>query len=127
MKERLKGKGKALLLLPGSLFLALASVLPANAQWSKGKSMAGESELESTAVSDIIKALMNWLLYILGAISIIGFVVSGILYLTSAGDEDRIERAKRGMIYSVIGVIVGLVGLVVVTAVEAWFGDGSDF
>jgi hypothetical protein len=78
-------------------------------------------------VSGVVKNLMNWLLLILGGLAIIGFTVSGIIYLTSAGDEDRIERAKRGMLYSVIGVVVGLSGWIIVTAIDKWFGGDSEF
>jgi multisubunit Na+/H+ antiporter MnhB subunit len=60
---------------------------------------------------------MLWLLGLLGFVAVIGFVISGIMYLVAAGDEKRQENAKRAMYYSIIGVIVGLSGLVIVYAV----------
>lgn len=73
---------------------------------------------EST-VSGIIQKLLEWLLLLFGFISIIGFVISGIMYLVAAGDEDTQKRAKRAMIYSITGVVVGLVGYVVLKQVDA--------
>ena len=61
---------------------------------------------------------MLWLLGILGFVAVIGFVISGILYLVAAGDEDAQARAKRAMIYSITGVIVGLAGLVILYAAQ---------
>jgi hypothetical protein len=65
---------------------------------------------------------MNWLLAILGFLGIIGFVIAGILYLTAAGDEDQIGKAKNAMMYSIIGVIVALLGFVIIQAVNNWLG-----
>ena len=68
---------------------------------------------------------MKWLLGILGFVAIIGFVISGIMFLISAGDEDRQKTAKKAMYYSITGVIVGLVGYVVLVAVEAMLQGSS--
>ena len=76
---------------------------------------------------DIIANLMKWILGVFGFIGIIGFVIAGIWYLTAAGDETQIERAKKAMIYSIIGVIVGFMGLLVVLAVLKWLRGGTIF
>ena len=98
----------------------------ATGAWKKGLDKAGAQGLPDGAISDIIFNLASWLLLILGSFALIGFAISGILYLTSAGEEDRMEKAKKGMIYSIIGVIVGLLGYIIVQAVDTWFW-GNDF
>ena len=45
---------------------------------------------------------MNWLLALIGIFGVIGFAIAGILYLTAAGDEDRINKAKSAMMYAII-------------------------
>lgn len=67
---------------------------------------------------EIIANLTKWLLSIFGFIAIIAFLISGIQYLVSAGDEDMQKRAKRNLSYSIIGVIVGLSGLIIVNFVQ---------
>jgi len=69
-------------------------------------------------VQGIIVNVMQWLLGIFGFIAIIAFVVSGIQYMTAAGNENVIEKAKRNMTYSIIGVIVGLAAFVIIQAVD---------
>jgi len=96
-------------------FSAIVFAQTAFGQWDKTKYSG--TNLPSTSLSDIISKLALWLLGIFGFIAVIGFVISGIIYLISAGDEDAQERAKRAMIYSITGVIVGLVGVVVIYAV----------
>jgi len=103
----------------GLLFPALAL-----AQWNPGGT-AGQAELPEGTIWDIIGNLMKWLLGLVGFIGIIGFAIAGIWYLTAAGDEERIDRAKRAMLYSIIGVIVALIGFVAIKAIEAWLSGGS--
>lgn len=66
----------------------------------------------------IINAFMFWVLGILGFLGIIGFAISGFLYMTSAGDEDKMQTAKRAMVYSIIGVVVALSAVVIISAIE---------
>jgi hypothetical protein len=82
-----------------------------------GGGVSGNSYgLPGGSILDITENILYWLLTILGIVSIIGFVIAGLLYLTAAGDEDRISKAKKALTYSIIGVIVGLSGFVVLTA-----------
>jgi cytochrome b subunit of formate dehydrogenase len=83
------------------------------------------TNLPKTQLSVIIQNVAFWLLAIFGFIAVIGFIISGILYLVSSGDENMQEQAKRAMIYSITGVIVGLAGLVVIYAVD-YFLKGSN-
>lgn len=97
----------------------------AGAQWGLGKGNAEGSGLPSDSIFNIIMRTMNWLLAILGFIGIIGFVISGILYLTAAGDESQAEKAKNAMTYSIIGIIVALMGWVIIRAISSWLSAGS--
>lgn len=75
--------------------------------------------LSRTPVVEIVVNLMRWMLYLFGFLAIIAFVISGIQYLTSAGDMNTIETAKRNMQYSIIGIVVALSGLVIIVAIDA--------
>ena len=85
------------------------------------------TNLPGGTVFNIIKGIMNWLLAIVGIFGVIGFAIAGILYLTGAGDEERINKAKSAMMYAIIGVIVALVGLVALKAAESMLGANSSF
>ena len=65
---------------------------------------------------------MWWILALIGMIAIIAFVISGIQYLISAGDEGMIETAKRNMTYSIVGVLVALSGWVIIKAINQFLG-----
>lgn len=83
------------------------------------------TNLPGGTIFEIISNLMKWILALVGIIGVIGFAIAGIMYLTAAGDDDRISNAKKAMVMSIIGVIVALVGLVILQAVNTWLG-GSE-
>ena len=87
-----------------------------------GYQLPGGTGLPTGSVSGIVTNIMNWLLLIIGIVGVIGFAIAGILYLTSAGDEERIEKAKQAMLYSIIGVIVALAGVLALKAAAAMLG-----
>ena len=76
----------------------------------------------AAGIPGVIANVLKWLLLIFGALAIIAFVISGIIYLTSAGDEDQIKKAKQAMIYAVLGVIIGLAGYVVIVTINKLLG-----
>ncbi len=80
---------------------------------------------DTNPVGHIINNVMLWLLGVVGFIAIIAFVVSGIQYLTSAGDESQIETAKRNMKWSIVGVIVALIGYIVIVFINDMLGGSS--
>ncbi len=84
--------------------------------------------LPAGSVTGIIGNIMTWMLGLVGFLGVIGFAISGILYLTAAGDEDRITTAKRAMTWSIVGVIVALLGVVIIKAANSMLGgQNSDF
>jgi hypothetical protein len=88
----------------------------------------GGVDLPDGSIFEILQNGMQWLLAIFGIIAVIGFVISGILYLTSAGNDDQITKAKSAMTWSIVGVIVGLMGIVVLNAIGSWLsGSNSNF
>lgn len=115
----------------GFFFLPVQSLL-AQTCGTGFESQAGlciptDTGLPSAPVLEIVGSLLNWLLAVLGFIAIIAFIISGIQYLVSAGNEKMIETAKRNMTWSIVGVIVALSGLVVLYAISIALSAGSFF
>jgi len=90
--------------------------------WNPG--FLGGAGLPAGSIMGIISNILLWLLGIFGFIGVIGFVISGIMYLTAAGDDTKMESAKKAMTYSIIGVVVGLSGVVLIQAID-WALSGS--
>lgn len=69
-----------------------------------------------------IKSLVDTLLFILGAISVLVIIVAGIMYATSAGDAGRVKKAKDTLMYAVIGLVVALLAYGIVNFVLTQIG-----
>lgn len=73
---------------------------------------------------EIIGNVLSFLLTIIGIIAIIMLILGGFMYLTSAGNEDQIDRGKKIVKYSLIGITVALAALVLVKQVAKFFSAG---
>jgi len=77
-----------------------------------------EGPANGKGIYGILSNALNWLLAIFGILGIVGFVISGIFYLVSAGDEGMADKGKDGMKWSIIGIIVGLSGYLIMIAIS---------
>lgn len=50
-----------------------------------------------------------------GAIALLMVVINGYLYITSSGDPQQTAKARQGLLYSIIGLLVVLFAAVIVT------------
>ncbi len=83
--------------------------------------------LPDAPVSSILENLLSWLLGLFTVFSVAAFVISGTQYLISTGNEDMIETAKRNATFSIIGILVGLSGFVIVKAIAAALSGSNTF
>ena len=71
----------------------------------------------------IASNVLSFLLTIIGILAIIMLVIGGIMYLMAAGNEDQIDRGKKIVKYSIIGILIALASLVLVKQVAGFFSD----
>ena len=88
-------------------------------------STPSDTGLPTGSLMGIISNIMQWLLTAIGIAGVIGFAISGLLYLTAAGDEKKIGDAKKAMLASITGVIVALVGVVALKAAQGMLGGSN--
>ena len=86
-----------------------------------------EYNLPAGSAADIIGTIANWLVGMFAFFGLIGFMASGIMYLISTGNDDMITKAKKYMTYSIVGVIVGLSGYVIIQAASLMLSASSPF
>lgn len=61
--------------------------------------------------------IINTLIFITGSISVLMIVIGGLRYATSAGDQGNISSAKNTILYSVVGLVLSLMGYAIVNFV----------
>lgn len=91
-----------------------------------GLSNAGKVELNQGDLVSMIAKIVNTALVLVGVLALAFFIYGGFLYITAAGDTEQIEKAKKILIYAVIGIVViGLAYSVVQFVINAFTGSGS--
>jgi type II secretory pathway component PulF len=77
---------------------------------------------QATRIKVILLKILQFTISLIGVIAIIGFTVSGILFVTSAGDSNRATKARYGLIYSLIGVAVAGATLILIKQILILLG-----
>lgn len=62
----------------------------------------------------LLSTIINTLLFIVGSLAVIMIIVSGIFYVTSAGDSGKVARAKNTLTYSIVGLIVAFLSYAII-------------
>lgn len=73
---------------------------------------------DDTTVDSILKKVLNWILGIIGVLSMLMLVVAGFQYLMASGDEKNLETAKQNIKYSIIGLAIALTSFLIVEAIS---------
>ncbi len=62
----------------------------------------------------IIKLIVDVLLFVVGAVSVVMIVIGGLKYVLSNGDSSQVKSAKDTIFYAVIGLVVAGLGYAIV-------------
>lgn len=103
------------------------SVLAAPAPQSKSQETVCKelSKLDPDACKDdsssilqgIVTPVIEVLIFVIGAVSVVVIIISGFLYIISTGEPNNTKRAKDALLYAVIGLVVALFAQAIVTFV----------
>ena len=62
----------------------------------------------------IFTTIVNILLFIIGAVSVIMLIIGGIKYTVSGGDSGQVTSAKNTILYAIIGLVIAFLAFAVV-------------
>jgi len=107
--------GMGILFTPISVGAAGTSAVPSDACTNNPT-----SELCQHSSDDLmgyVTKIINALMFVLGAVSVVMIILGGIKYTTSMGDAKNVESAKNTIMYAVIGLIVAILAAAIVNFV----------
>ena len=95
---------------------ALAQNCDPTAGLVDGVNCAKTTEQPNSIFGDggIFNTIINILLFLIGAISVIMIVFAGFQYATSGGDAGKVTTAKNTILYAVIGIVVALLAYAII-------------
>jgi len=72
----------------------------------------GTADLKETVIN-----VINWVLGLLGIIAVIMILVGGFQWMTAAGNEEKVEKAKKVISAAIVGLIIILLAWAIVNFV----------
>lgn len=83
---------------------------------------AGKTGLQSSGSFDnILEDIAKFLIFLVGAISVIAIIVGGLRYVTSGGNSSQVSSAKDTILYAVVGLVVAMAAFGIVEFVVKRF------
>ena len=86
-----------------------------------GNSKPGKNQLKTD-----IGTILNWIIGSLGIVAVIVIIIGGINYMTSSGDAGKVDKAKKTILYGVIGLIICALAAAIVNFVIGIINDGTE-
>ena len=139
MKSIIKKISQGLLVVP-ALLLGLTAVAPVAGAVTTGGTCdlttgginngiecATPADSKKQLVGDggIFQTIVNILLFIVGAISVIMLIVGGIRYVVSGGDQSAVTGAKNTILYAIVGIVVAFLAYAAVNFVVTQLANGT--
>lgn len=87
-----------------------------------GGTTGGIHGLTNKPLATIINDITLWLLGIVALIAVLFIIIGGVYYMTSGGDERRIESAKSTITYAILGLFVAAIAYATVLLVNKLIG-----
>ena len=73
--------------------------------------------LSSNTIPELISTVLNYVLGLVGVLAVASLVYGGILYMASGGNEDQLNKGKKVLTYSIIGLVVSILSYVIVNTI----------
>ena len=73
------------------------------------------------SVADVISSVTSIIYWIAGAVAVIMFVISGLRFITSAGNPSGVQKARSTMVHSVIGLVVIILAFTITNVILGFF------
>ena len=73
----------------------------------------------------ILETVRDWFFTIFLVVAVIFLIWAAFLYLTAAGDTEKVGKAKTALIYSIVAIAVALIAGSLPSLIENLLGSGT--
>ncbi len=67
---------------------------------------------------DFVIGMTTNIMYIIGSVSLLMIIFNGFKYVTARGDSNQIDSAKKGLLWSIVGLILSILASTIVIAIN---------
>lgn len=76
------------------------------------------------SASELIRTIVNYFLFFLGLIATIMVIGGGVMLVTGAGEQEKVDKGKKMITFALVGIIVILLSFVLVkTVIDSGLGS----
>ncbi|MCK4891566.1 MAG: hypothetical protein KAS78_02765 [Candidatus Pacebacteria bacterium] len=73
---------------------------------------------ENTDVRTLIENVLKWILSVAGSLTLLMLIAGGVLYITSSGNEQKVETAKKMITWTILGLILILASYSIIVMLD---------
>jgi len=77
-----------------------------------------------TSLTQVVNFIQRALWVIFGGLSVVAFVIAGMLFLFAQGDPEKVKVARTAFIWGVVGVVVGILAYSILAIVTTVMSGG---
>lgn len=104
-------------------FIGVEGVAAQTLTEAKNATGGAEGMVQNANLTDgnLVKKIIDFMLWLIVIIAVIMIIVGGIKYATSAGDSNKVTSAKNTIIYAALGLVVAIFAWAIVNWVTTLF------
>ena len=68
-------------------------------------------------LNDVIKTIINTIIFVVGMVAVIMIILGGVNYATSQGDTQKVQKGKNTILYGIIGLVISILAFAIVNFV----------
>lgn len=78
----------------------------------------------SDDLNDVIKTIINTIIFVVGMVAVIMIILGGVSYATSQGDTTKVKKGKDTILYGIIGLVIAILAFAIVNFVLSALTNG---
>lgn len=89
--------------------------------FKEAEELTARTGQEVSPVAAFIVDVIDFLVAVIGSVSLLIFIAGGLLTILSEGKEDRLQKGKEAMLFSIIGLVLALSAYLIAQFVQSIF------
>lgn len=125
-RNRKNGNALRTILVAGGVLLVLALLLASpTVRAAGGDGIVNPLEGACADIKSCLENVVRYVLGLAGVLALAAIVYGGFLYISAAGNQERVESGKNAVTYSIIGLVIIGFAYAIVSFVFQVLGGGS--
>lgn len=91
---------------------------------AQAASLAADPEsCNGDELNDVIKTIINTIIFVIGLVAVVMIILGGISYATSQGDAAKVKKGKDTILYGIVGLVIAILAYAIINFVLEMIGN----